>query len=153
MTKIQKFLVTVSILLLVTILGCAAFQDAIVPCYIDPVAIEYANANVPEFLPWTTLWDARKVDEKLDFMHELNQIACARLMEDDNMNWAFLKNTHAVHIQNAEQLKGTVFSPEGPLGLLLPALSGLGIGAFLIPDPKQRNKIKELEGKLNGKTN
>ena len=122
---------------LFVLLGCSAFQDTIIPTYIDPAAIEYADANVPLLLPYTTLTDAKYVDAKLDYIHSL-----------DNLEYAYLKDGLQMHIANAEEFKRVVFNPEGPIGLLLPTLFGGTLGALLIPRPKDK---KEIENLKNGK--
>lgn len=138
MSKVQKILITFSGLCLVVILGCAAVQDIIVPTYVEPAAIEYANADVPLLLPYTTLADAKYVNAKMDFIHSIGQL-----------KYSYLKNNLTFNIAMSEQIKQAVFTPEGPVGLLLPTLLGGALGATLISKPGDKKKITELE-KSNG---
>lgn len=136
MTKwIKRITVTVSALVLIVLFGCSAVMDAVTPCYIEPEAIRYADANPTSFMPFTTLWDAHRIDSMMGYKHILNQVEKNRLLEDDDMKYSFLKNVQAVHKQGAQALQETVFSPEGPIGLLFPTLFGGTLGALLIKRP------------------
>jgi len=141
----KKVIIWVCILGLTIILGCSSFQDAVTPCYISPAALEYADVEPTTFLPFTTLFDARRVDFRVDFVHTVNQTT-------DRLKYEFLKGLSAFHISGAEQLQATVFSPSGPIGLLLPTLMGGTLGALLISKPDDKKKIVDLETKINGKT-
>lgn len=136
--KIQNIIAASSIFCLMIILGCASFQEALTPCYIPPAAVEYADANETSILPWTTLFDARRVDMKMDFVHALCQIT-------DRMNYEYLKGITRFHIAAAEELKTTLFSPTGAVGLLMTSALGGTAGALLLSKPGDKKKIKRLE--------
>jgi len=142
--KFKKVIVWFCVLSLTVILGCASFQDAVTPCYIPPAAFDYADTEPTTFLPFTTLFDAKRIDKKIDYTHTLNQTT-------DKLEYEFLKGLNALYISGAEQLQETVFSPNGPIGLLLPTLMGGTLGALLISKPDDKKKIVDLETKINGK--
>ena len=145
--KIQVLIASASVLVLAGMIGCAAVQDAVVPCYISPLSIEYAKAEPTVFLPFTTLWDAKRIDMKMDFIHLSNQVA-------DKMKYDFLKGLNIVHMMPAQELQAALFSPTGPLGLLLPGLSGTGLGWLLLKRPGDKSvKDIEKENGINNKTN
>ena len=60
--------------MLTVMLGCASFQDALTPCYIPPASLEYADANATTFFPFTTLFDARRVDAKVDYVYAIGKL-------------------------------------------------------------------------------
>ena len=148
MNLMQKILVLICSAILITVLGCSAWMDGLTPAYIDPVAIEYADANSTVFTPYTSLWDARRIKRELDFKHATNQQALFRTIEDDKTRYAFLNEAMQINISSAEELRDTLFSPTGPVSLLFAAVPGLALGAYLIPRPTDRKRIAELE---NGK--
>jgi hypothetical protein len=150
--KLQLTIALLAAMLLAGFLGCSAFMDAFTPCYIDPNQISYADANATTFLPFTTLWDARRIGLKTDYMHLVKQVNIERLGVTDTMHYTFLKNVQAIHIAGAEQFQQVVFSPSGPLGLLIPTILGTTVGAFLISKPSDKKKIAELQV-ANGQTN
>ncbi len=133
--KIKATMVIMSSLTLIILLGCAAVMDLATPCFIEPDAAVYADENITSFLPFTTLWDAEKVDKKMDYAHQIKQLDYARLMEDDVLKYGFLKNAGTVNMQSAAEFQKVMFTPEGPIGLLIPMLSGGTLGALLIKRP------------------
>lgn len=94
MSKRQKLVVGFLALVVVTFLGCTAFQDAITPCYISPDCVEFADANVPVFLPWTTVADAEYVQKKMDYIRSLSEL-----------EYSFLQGNMTTHLANARELQ------------------------------------------------
>jgi hypothetical protein len=151
MNWFQKLLTLLSAVILVTVLGCAAWMEGLTPAYVDPAAIEYADTE-PTVLPipgYVSLWDARRIKRELDFAHLTEQIRIARDLEDDQMRYKHLQDAMQINIASAEELRNTLFSSTGPLSILFAAVPALGLGAYLIQRPSDRKKITELE---NGKT-
>lgn len=146
--KFQTIIVTLSILILAIMIGCASFQEALTPCWISPAVIKYVNdANLPmlpvfkPLLPYTSLFDARIYDARMDLVHLSNQAK-------ENLQYNFLKGVHNFHMAGSVELKESIFSSTGAIGILFPALAGTSIGAFLIPRSKDVRKKKKLEEEL-----
>jgi hypothetical protein len=148
MRKLGKGLVTlICVAGLVIMFGCAGMQDIATPIHIDKAAIEYAGVEATSYLPWTTVWDSRRVLAYMNYMHTQTQVAYKRLQQDDNLTHAFLLNSVEVNLADAVGLQKQLFDPTGPIGLLLPALFGTGIGAMFIPRKRERDLEKQLNGK------
>jgi len=148
MKRWEKLLLGLCVAVLVALVGCATVQDVVTPCMIEKEATEYANEPAASILPWPTLYDAARIEKKIDYVHQLNQIILDRQIEDDNLRYAYILDAHHIHRQNAQQLRDNFFDPEGPLRMLLPAGLGLILGGQLIPRAKDRRRIDEL---VNGK--
>lgn len=147
----KTIIVTLSTLILVVFFGCSMMADVFTPCPIQPAAGEYANEPLLDFMPFTTLYDAKRIDAKLDYQHDLNQITFARLSEDDNSKYGFVKDVHITNMQSGLEFQQVVYSPTGPIGALIPTLTAGTLGALLISKPADKRRIKELETNGNGK--
>lgn len=144
--KLRTLLITTCIVGLVTLLGCAAFQDVLTPARYSPVVESYVDANdvpLPLFeplLPWHTLFDLRVLDRRMDFIHQYRGMS-------EGLRYNFAKSTNQFFITASESLQAKLFSPEGPLGVLLPVLFtgplALLAGGRYIKSPHE----KELERK------
>jgi len=145
MSKLQKLLVLISTILLVTILGCSAWQNGLTPAYIDPAAIEYSEMCPKIFTPYTSLWDAYRIQRGLNYQYFLKRIKLGRLIEDNDARHKFLNNAHLGYMESSEELRDTLFSPTGPLSILFAAIPGLAIGGYLIQRPSDKKRIIELE--------
>ncbi len=138
--KFKKLIVWLCVAALTIILGCSVIQDAIVPAYIPPTTLDYVGEDDgTSFFPWTTLFDARRIDMKTDFVFALKKI-----------KHGYIKGINAFHITASEQFKAMIFSPTGPIGLLIPAITGGVLGTVLLSKPEDKKKINELEKKVNG---
>ncbi|MBA7589500.1 hypothetical protein ES708_31585 [subsurface metagenome] len=134
--KTQNFIATITIILLIVLLGCASLQDVITPCYISPAAIKYADANETSILPWTTLFDAKRISAKMNFVYLWRQLS-------NRMKYEYLNGITEFHIGAAEELKVSMFDPTGPLALLIPTSLAATAGALLFSKPSDKKKIKD----------
>lgn len=133
MNKKQKTLTVLMVMGLAVMFGCSAFQDVITPTYVSEEAAEWADTTAKLFMPYTTLWDAKRVGMAIDY-----KITIGRF------KGGYYKSMTNLAILAGEDIKTTLFSPEGPVGLLLPMLFGGGLGAMLIKRPGDKSK-KEVE--------
>ncbi len=132
--KFQKIITGLCVIGLTVILGCSSFQDAVTPCYIPEEVIKSTGTNLPLIsgMPYTSLFDARHVKTKLYYQYLLHN------------------NLMTTSIQASEMFQQKIFSPSGPLALLLPTGLGLTLGTLLLSKPEDKKKIVELEKKING---
>ena len=144
-TKTQNLTATLSIFGLLVMLGCATFQAALTPCYVSPAAAEWANTTTNSLFPWTTLFDAQRVEMKLDYVYTMKQIT-------DTLDYEYHKGITRFHKAAGEELRSTLFDPTGPIGMLIPASLAGTAGAFLVSKPSDKKKITELIDKNNSKT-
>lgn len=133
MNKKQKALSVLMVMGLAAMFGCSALQDVITPTFVDQEAAEWANTTPKSFMPYTTLWDAKRVGAAIDFKLTIERI-----------RGGYYKGMTNLSILAGEELKTTLFSPQGPVGLLLPTLFGGTLGALLVKRPGDKSK-KEVE--------
>lgn len=147
---LKSVIVVVCALVLVTFFGCAMFQDALTPCYIEPDAIVYTGEEPTSLMPWTSLWDADRIDRAMDYIYKANLLKYARSIEDENVRYAFIKGTQAIHTQGAREFQQTIFSTDGPIGLAIVGLGFGTLGALGIKRPGDSSR-KQVE-RENGAT-
>ena len=133
MNKKQKTLTILMVMALAVMFGCSAIQDVITPTYVDKEAAEWAGVPTKMLTPWTSLLDAKRLDRAIDYKLTIEKIT-----------GGYYKNITNLGIFAGEEIKATLFSPEGPIGLLLPTLFGGTLGAMLIKRPGDKSK-KEVE--------
>ena len=141
--KFKKTIVSICVIGLLAIIGCAGFQDILTPAYIAPEVIKEVDISVTTFMPFTTLFDAKRVASKLDYEYNYNRVI-------NEMKYNHLNGLNIANIKAAEELKVAFFSPQGTLGALLPTIMAGTLGSILISKPDDKKKIGELEKKVNG---
>lgn len=150
--NLGKLIVPFLALVLVAMFSAGCFQDLLIPTYIAHEAIEYDDANdmssVTSFFPWPTLWDAKQLAKRMQRKNEIEQRDLGRLLVDKASHYAYVAKGHYTNIQDAEQFKQTVFSPTGPIGLLVPTLAAFGIGAMGVSKPRDKRKLYDRDKKI-----
>ena len=140
----KTLLVTLIVALLLGFMGCIGLQDIATPIHIDEAAIEYSGQEATSYMPWTTVYDAKRIRAYINYIHVQTQNAYERLKKDDSLTHAFLLDSIDANIADAMEFQATVFRPTGPIGALFLAGGGLGVGALAIKRPGDKSK-KQLE--------
>lgn len=135
---LQTTIITLVGLVSLIFISAGCIQDLITPVFISEDAAKWANVPTKIFMPYTSLWDARRVAHAIDYKLTIEKIKAG-----------YYKNITNISILAGEQLKDAVFSPDGILSLLLIGGPSLALGAYGISKPKDR---REIEGLKNGKS-
>lgn len=139
MKKFGKGLLAMLLLTgLAVMFGCALVQDAVIPCHINQEAIDYAGIKPTSYVPWTTLHDAQRIRDYVNYNHIQYQNAMERLKKDDRLSHAFVLDGLNYNIDDSLVLKKKVFSPTGAIGLAFPALAAGTFGAMYINTGKKK---------------
>lgn len=139
MRKLLKTtIVVLAGLISVVFIGAGCIQDVITPAYVDIEAAEWAGIPTKLLLPYTSLWDAKRLANAIDYKLTIERI-----------KGGYYKNITNLSVLAGEELKSIVFSPDGFLSLLLIGGPALALGTYGISKPKDRKEIEELK---NGKS-
>lgn len=145
----EKTLLVLALIFLALIIGCAAFQNAITPAWVDKSALKYIqDQNVPCEVPrfwWMSIADAETVDKLLDYTHDQRQVMYERAKQDDFSWYVVIKAQHKENLENAYALEQQIFSPGGAIGLLSTTGMGLIVGALGISKPSDKREIEKLK--------
>jgi len=134
----KKLLKTTAIVLIgliaLTFVGAGCIQDAVTPTYVDQDAAEWAGVPTKLFLPWSTLWDAKRLANAIDYKLTIERI-----------KGGYYKSITNLSVLAGEELKNTVFAPDGLLSLLMIGGPTLALGAYGISKPKDKKEIERLK--------
>lgn len=121
-------------IIVILFVGAGCIQDVITPCYVDQDAAEWAGVPTKLFLPYSTLWDAKRLACAIDYKLTIERI-----------KGGYYKSITNLSVLAGEELKNTVFAPDGLLSLLMIGGPSLALGAYGISKPKDRKQIEELK--------
>lgn len=129
-------------MLLITLIGLPAvlfvsagcLQDVVTPAYINESAAEWADIPTKLFMPYTTLFDAKRVGLAIDYKLTIEKI-----------KGGYYKNITNISILASEEFKGVMFNPNGLLSLLMVGGPMCALGAYGISKPKDRKEIEALK--------
>lgn len=144
--NLSRLIIPFLVLVLVAMFSAGCFQELLTPAFIEPQAIKYAGeeeTSGKSLNPfWTTLWDSKRIARQMEYQHGLVVKGLVRQIEDDADAYNYIRKQHVLNIQAAEDFQATLFSPTGPIGLLVPTLAAFGIGAMGVTRPKDKRRLK-----------
>jgi len=126
----EKIVLSFVVLILIAFISAGCIQDVVTPAYIDPAVLEFVDINEPVNMVYTSLYDAKRLQRKVSQKLEVVDLIGKHRYED-----------LAISIANATELKESIFNPGSPIGMLFPALTGLGIGWLGISKPSDKKKL------------
>lgn len=135
---LQTTIIILAGIISLVFIGAGCIQDIITPAYVNVDAAEWADVPTNLFLPWSTLWDAKRLSNAIDYKLTIERI-----------KGGYYKDITNLSILAGEDFKNTIFAPDGLLSLLLIGGPTFAAGSFLISKPKDRKEIEVLK---NGKT-
>lgn len=149
--KKESWLVTIIASVLLAFIGCLSIQEAVTPAWIDENVTGYiADANLPADIKiprlwWTSVADAKVVDILLDFSYEQKELLLNRALEDNARWYELVKGQHTTNLANAKELQGILFDVNSPIGALVIAGLGIGVGSLGISKPSDKKEIETLK--------
>ncbi len=131
---IQTIIIILVGIVSIVFIGAGCVQDAITPAYVSVDAAEWAGVPTKIFLPYTSLWDARRVSNAIDYKLTIERI-----------KGGYYKSVTNLSILAGEELKNTIFATDGLLSLLFIGGPTFAMGSFLISKPKDKKEIEKLK--------
>jgi len=128
----KTLIATLSIMLIVIGMGCAALSSLITPAEVDKDALRYViNAGIAElddYNAWyPNLAEAERLAKDVDNAHSMVQLNLQQLAQKDNLDYGIHKNVVSTNLVTANQREEQLF---GEAGLLPLGLSMMGAGGF-----------------------
>ena len=137
----EKIILAVTVAFIVAFIGAGCIQDGLVPCHIDEEVLEYVDEDGTCYTPWTSLWDARRIKRKFEYVHDLNQMELQVLLEKDKKLATYLIDGMNNRIVEATEIKDNYFNPNSPIGMMLPLGAGLVAGWLGMSKPSDKKKL------------
>ena len=131
---LQTTVIVLAGIMVILFVGAGCIQDVATPTYVDQDAAEWAGVPTHLFLPWSTLWDAKRLERAIDYKLTIERI-----------KGGYYKSITNLSILAGEELKNTVFAPDGLLSLLMIGGPCLAAGGMFIPRGKDRKEIEALK--------
>lgn len=123
-----KLITGLSILMVLSSLGCVAVSEYLTPADIDQRAVCYASkagtADPNDFAGYGNLYKATMLAWAIEDAHQLNQHQLMQLLDDDNL--AYAQHSDSVHqrLTSARESEELLFGEKGLLTM------GLGLAGF-----------------------
>lgn len=130
----QTTVVVLAGIIVLVFVGAGCIQDIVSPAYVDRDAAEWAGVPTKLFLPYSTLWDAKRLAHAIDYKLTIERI-----------KGGYYKSITNLSILAGEEFKSTVFASDGLLSLLMIGGPCLAAGGMFIPRGKDKKEIEKLK--------
>jgi hypothetical protein len=127
----NKIIILLSLILIVTGVGCAALSSYVTPAELDDQSIDYVVlagvANPKNFTGYPNLAKAEKLQKDVDSAHAVNQFNLEKLIQKDTLDYSIYKDVTMTNYETAVEREKQLFGENGLLSL---GLSMIGAGGF-----------------------
>ncbi len=125
--------IIVSVLAILSLVGCVSASKVVTPAKIDTRAVEYTGNEPDEYKSflYPNLSDAEKLSADVESTHQLNTLAWQQKIDADKLKYSQIKEVVTFNREQAQALENNLFSEQGFLTLGLSAL-GFGLPAGVI---------------------
>lgn len=132
MNRSRIVLIVISLLMMITGMGCVALSHLITPAEVDKAALRYAvDAGVADYNDYDAWYpnldEATRLKDDVDNAHIVNQEKLRHLMEKDVTQHGIHQAVTTSNYQRGMQREEALF---GEKGLLSMGLTMLGVGGF-----------------------
>jgi len=132
MNRSRIVLIVISLLMMITGMGCVALSHLITPAEVDKAALRYAvDAGVADYNDYDAWYpnmaEAARLDEDVDAAHSTVQLTLRQKIEKDELDYSIHKKVTSANLIVARQREEALF---GEKGLLSMGLTMLGVGGF-----------------------
>jgi hypothetical protein len=122
----------ISVMFIVTAIGCASLSSLITPATIDKQAVKYASEagviDSNDFEGYPNLDKATRLAQAVVAAYETNDLALSQLMEKNKLDYALLNDVVVRNRDEAVAIEEALFSPTGMLPVVF-GMFGAGIPA------------------------
>jgi hypothetical protein len=156
----KKFLVTISLILLMAGVGCIPLSYYITPATIDRKAVVYVTSagvgDANDFGGYPNLAKAILLDEKVDATYAMKTQEAKHLVENYNLEYSLLKKVTVPNVTTSLEREQSLFGEGGLVSLGLSCLGIGGLGSIIglmrkrpgdITKEEHQQMLAEVQGK------
>ena len=108
-------------------ISCQSLVDRVTPCEVSEQVYDYAGLEPKEF---TSLYEAKKIRDKIIIQHRHSLVELSRMIEDENYDYADAEAIKA-QIKEAEEFQDFIIGSEDQQFSVLGLLAGFTGGGFI----------------------
>jgi len=126
----KNYLLVIICVLCLAAIGCQSILDRITPSEIPEISMDYAETE-PNEIGFKSLYDAKKIKDKIIIKHRSNQKSLLRLAEDDKLAYGDAIKLIVSSIEESKAFQDLVIGSEGNQFSIMGILAGLTGGAAI----------------------
>jgi len=131
----KNILLVVVCIICLAIISCRTVMDRVTPCEVSEQTYEFVTGSLDGYKEVTSLYDVKKLRNKMIIQHRTSLVDLMRMIEDENYAYGDARDSILAEIKAAQELQELVIG--GPdtdfslLGILAGFTGGAAIGRAL----------------------
>lgn len=140
----KNLLLVVACIICLAVISCQSVMDRVTPCEVSEQTYKYVIGSLDGYKEVTSLYDVKKLRDKMIIQHRTSLIGLLRMIEDENYNYSDAKSILA-EIKAAEELQALVIGGPDRDFSLLGIICGFTGGAAIFNRLKRKGDYSPIE--------
>lgn len=141
----KNILLVVACVLCLAIISCQSVMDRATPTEVSEQTYEYVTGSLDGYKEVTSLYDVKKLRDKMIIQHRTSLVDLMRMIEDEDYAYGDAKNSIVAGIKASEELQALVIGGPDQDFSLLGIICGFTGGAAIFNRLKRRGDYSPTE--------
>lgn len=141
----KNLLLVVVCIICLAIISCQSVMDRVTPCEVSEQTYEYVTGSLDGYKEVTSLYDVKKLRDKMIIQHRTSLVDLMRMIEDENYDYGDARDSIMAEIAAAQELQDLVIGGPDRDFSLLGILAGFTGGAAIFNRLKRKGDYSPIE--------
>ena len=141
----KNILLVVACVICLAVISCQSVMDRVTPCEVSEQTYEYVVGSMDGYKEVTSLYDVKKLRDKMIIQHRTSLVDLMRMIEDEDYVYGDAKDSVVAEIKASEELQALVIGGPDTDFSLLGILAGFTGGAAIFNRLKRKGDYSPVE--------
>jgi hypothetical protein len=141
----KNILLVVACVICLAVISCRTVMDRVTPCEVSEQTYEFVTGSLDGYKEVTSLYDVKKLRNKMIIQHRTSLVDLMRMIEDENYAYGDARDSVLAEIKAAQELQELVIGGPDTDFSLLGILAGFTGGAAIFNRLKRRGDYSPAE--------
>ena len=140
-----NLLLAVACVLCLAVISCQSVMDRVTPCEVSEQTYKYVTGSVDGYKEVTSLYDVKKLRDKMIIQHRTSLVDLMRMIEDEDYSYDDARDSVMAEIKASQELQELVIGGPNTDFSLLGILAGFTGGAAIFNRLKRKGDYSPVE--------
>lgn len=140
----KNLLLVVACIICLAIISCRSVMDRVTPCEVSEQTYEYVTGSLDGYQEVTSLYDVKKLRDKMIIQHRTSLVDLMRMIEDEDYAYSDAESIMA-NIEASQEFQALVIGGPDQDFSLLGILAGFTGGAAIFNRLKRKGDYSPTE--------
>ncbi len=141
----KNLLLVVACVLCLAVISCQSVMDRVTPSEVSEQTYEYVVGSLDGYKEVTSLYDVKKLRDKMIIQHRTSLVDLMRMIEDEDYSYDDARDSVMAEIKASQELQELVIGGPNTDFSLLGILAGFTGGAAIFNRLKRKGDYSPIE--------